>query len=362
MLAREMTVNLQIDQPGPVREGEQLDASRLEPYLRQQLSAASGPLQIEQFPSGYSNLTYLVRLGDREMVLRRSPFGNAVKGAHDMAREYRILSRLCDVYPLAPRPYVFCDDETVLGTAFYVMERRQGVILRKSLPAGITLEPATCRSLSQSFIDNLARLHAIDFRAAGLGDLGRPEGFVQRQVQGWSQRYGQAQTEDHADMDRTSQWLAANMPPERGASLIHNDYKYDNLILDAHDLTRVVAVLDWEMTTLGDPLMDVGCTLAYWVNADDAPRLQQTAFGPTNLPGSMTRRELVLRYAQISERDVPDMLFYYVYGLFKLAVIVQQIHARYVRGHTRDARFERLNEVVAALAHSAAQAVAAGRI
>jgi aminoglycoside phosphotransferase (APT) family kinase protein len=354
-------VNVLIDQPGPVREGEQLELDRLEPYLRKHFSVASAPIEVKQFPRGYSNLTYLVRLGEREMVLRRSPFGNPVKGAHDMAREYRILSGLSDMYPLAPRPYLLCEDETVLGATFYVMERRRGVILRKSLPPGVVLEPNAFRRLSQSFIDNLALLHALDYHAAGLGDLGRPEGFIQRQVQGWTERYRRAQTEDHEGMDRTSQWLAANMPPDCGASLIHNDYKYDNLILDIHDLTRIVAVLDWEMTTLGDPLMDLGCTLAYWVNADDAPCLQQTAFGPTNLPGSMTRRELVQRYAEASGRDVPDMLFYYVYGLFKLAVIVQQIYARYVQGHTRDARFERLNEIVAALAISAVRAVDAGR-
>jgi aminoglycoside phosphotransferase (APT) family kinase protein len=350
-----------LDKPRPVREGEQLDHAPLEAYLRTHLPDAAGPLVVEQFPHGHSNLTYLLRTGDREWVLRRPPAGNPVKTAHDMGREFRVLSKLWQVYEPAPRPFIYCADEAVLGAPFYVMERRQGVILRKTLPPGLDLDAPTVRRLCTALIDNLARLHALDYEAAGLGDLGKPAGYVDRQVAGWANRYQNARTEDLPAMDRIAGWLTQNRPGEAGAALIHNDYKYDNLLLDPGDLTRIRAVFDWEMATLGDPLMDLGTTLSYWVEAADPKVLQGVAFGPTALPGSLTRRELVARYAEASGRDVSNMLFYYCFGLFKTAVIVQQIYARYVRGHTRDERFATLNHVVRVLAQQAVQAVEAGR-
>jgi aminoglycoside phosphotransferase (APT) family kinase protein len=356
----EADVDQYLDTTRPAREGEQLDLARLEPYLRAHLPDAPGPLTVEQFPHGFSNLTYLVRLGEREFVLRRPPFGNQVKSAHDMGREYRVLSKLAKVYPPAPMPYCYCEDESILGAPFYVMERRRGVVLRKALPAGLTLDPPTVRRLSEAFLDNLALLHGIDYQAAGLGDLGKPAGYVERQVTGWTQRWEKARTEEVPSMAQLGRWLAQNLPPESGAALIHNDYKYDNLLLDAGDLTRIVAVLDWEMATTGDPLMDLGTTLAYWVEAGDSPILQAFVFGPTNVPGSLTRRELVERYGARTGRDVTGILFYYCFGLFKTAVIIQQIYARYVRGFTKDARFARLNEVVTNLSQAAVQAINAG--
>jgi aminoglycoside phosphotransferase (APT) family kinase protein len=312
---------------------------------------------VEQFPHGHSNLTYLLRRGEREWVLRRPPFGNQVKTAHDMGREFRVLSHLAPVFPAAPRPFLYCEDEHVLGAPFYLMERRHGVVLRKELPPGLPLDPPTTRQLGLTLIDTLARLHALDYRAVGLGDLGKPEGYVARQVTGWSNRAVQARTEDVPALERVTRWLAEHLPPESGATLIHNDFKHDNLLLDPHDLTRIVAVLDWEMATVGDPLMDLGTTLGYWMEANDPPLFQQAARCPTNLPGSLTRRELIERYAEKTGRDVSNVLFYYCFGLFKIAVIVQQIYARYVRGHTRDARFAKLNDVVAILSQQAVRAL-----
>jgi aminoglycoside phosphotransferase (APT) family kinase protein len=352
----------ELDTTAPVRSGEELPVGPLEAYLRRHLPAVEGPLTVEQFPHGHSNLTYLLRLGATELVLRRPPFGNQVKSAHDMGREYRVLSRLSVVFAAAPRAYLFCEDDSILGAPFYVMERRRGVILRKTLPHALAIDAGTARQLSLSLIDTLAQLHALDFRAAGLGDLGKPQGYVARQVTGWTNRSAQARTEELPALDRVARWLNEHLPPESGAALVHNDFKYDNLVLDPDDLTRIVAMLDWEMATVGDPLMDLGSTLGYWIEAGDPEPLRQAAFGPTTLPGNMTRQELVQRYQEKTGRVVADALFYYCYGLFKLAVIIQQIYARYVRGHTRDARFARLNEVVAVLSQQAERAVQTGRL
>lgn len=353
-------MNLKLDAAASVRPGEELPIASLEAYLARCLPDVSGPLTIEQFPHGYSNLTYLLRMGDQEFVLRRPPFGNQVKTAHDMGREYRVLSKLCAVYPPAPKPLVYCEDDSVLGAPFYVMERRRGVILRRAGNPGV-LDPPTVGRLSEALIDNLARLHSLDYKAAGLIDLGKPDGYVSRQVTGWINRYTNAQTEPLPAMDRIAEWLTAHMPTASHAALIHNDYKYDNLVLDPEDLTRIVAVLDWEMATVGDPLMDMGTTLGYWVEAGDPASMHVNAVGPTALPGSLTRQELVARYAEKSGRDVSGMLFYYSFGVYKIAVIIQQIYARYVRGHTRDERFARLNERVAALAQAALRAIETGR-
>ncbi len=349
-----------LDTAAPVRPGEELPVAALEAYLSQRLPAASGPLTVEQFPRGHSNLTYLLRWGDQEFVLRRPPFGNQVKTAHDMGREFRVLSRLCAVYPAAPRPLLYCDDNHVLGAPFYVMERRRGVILRGG-DSGGAIDPPTARRLSKALIDNLARLHSLDYKAVGLADLGKPEGYVARQVTGWVNRYANARTDPLPEMDRVAQWLTDHQPAESDAALVHNDYKYDNLVLDPGNLTQIVAVLDWEMATVGDPLMDLGTTLGYWVESGDPESVRANAFGPTDLPGSLTRRELVVRYADRTGRDVSGMLFYYCFGVYKIAVIIQQIYARFVRGHTRDERFARLNERVAALGRQALLALETGR-
>jgi aminoglycoside phosphotransferase (APT) family kinase protein len=347
-----------VDEAAPVRDGEQLDLERLRPYLAAQLPGADCTLAVRQFPHGYSNLTYLLERGQDEWVLRRPPFGNVVKTAHDMGREYRILSRLARVYAPAPAAVLYCEDESILGAPFYLMERRRGVILRHPPPPDRSMAPELVHRLCESLVASMALLHAVDYRAAGLEDLGRPQGYVERQVAGWTGRYQAARTDDIPSLEHAAVWLAQNKPGDCARpTLVHNDFKFDNLVLDPVDLTRVVAVLDWEMATIGDPLMDLGTTLGYWIQADDPEPLDHHVVGPTNLPGSLSRREVVTRYAQETGCDVSNMLFYYVFGLFKIAVIAQQIYARYVKGLTRDRRFAALNQMVAALGLAAARAI-----
>jgi aminoglycoside phosphotransferase (APT) family kinase protein len=317
---------------------------------------------VSQFRSGFSNLTYLLRYGSSEIVLRRPPFGAKIKSAHDMSREYRILSRLKPVYSKVPAVIAFCEDESIIGSPFYLMERIPGIVLRAKAPPGVSLTSEVMRSVSESLIDNLVAIHAVDFRAAGLEDLGRPEGYVKRQVDGWSRRYNDAQTEEIAAMRETAEWLRAHIPLDSGACLIHNDYKYDNVMLDPNDLSRIVAVLDWEMATIGDPLMDLGSTLGYWIEAGDPPEWRDQSFGLTMLPGNLTRMEIVGRYELQSGRGTQNILFYYVYALFKIAAIVQQIYKRHTMGHSHDERFAKLNLVVKAAADIGVRAIQSGRI
>lgn len=335
--------------------------ARLAAWLGKRLPAA-GKIEVSQFPHGYSNLTYLVRIGGCEYVLRRPPFGNVVKTAHDMGREYRILEALAPVFAEAPRPLLCCEDAGVLGAPFYLMERRQGIVLRQKLPEGFELGPALAGRLCASFVETLVRLHGVDADAAGLGTLGRSEGYAMRQVRGWSERYTAAATERILDMDAVAAWMAERIPPGQGAAVIHNDFKFDNLLLDPDDPARVVAVLDWEMATVGDPLMDLGTALALWIEAGDPKELLAAAMGPTHYPGMWSRERLVEAYAEGSGRAVDGIAFHYTFGLFKVAVIVQQIHARYVRGATRDPRFAGLNQMVAVLARRAARAAQLGTL
>jgi aminoglycoside phosphotransferase (APT) family kinase protein len=357
-----------LDATRPVRPGEEIDAARLAAWLQEYLPDATGPIEIEQFPGGHSNLTYLLRVGDREWVLRRPPFGSKVKTAHDMGREFRVLSRLHAVYPKAPRALLHCDDPEVIGAPFYLMERVRGIVLRHQRPpAGLDLSPERMRALSEALVDGLADLHAVDFRAAGLGDLGRPEGYVARQVEGWAARWQGSRTDDLPDLDRAASWLAGKLPASSGAallhaSILHNDYKYDNLVLHPEDPARIVAVLDWEMATVGDPLMDLGTSLGYWMDPDDSPERLLLPAGPTTLPGNLSRAQVVERYAGRSGLDVSNVLFYYVYGVFKIAVIAQQIYYRYKQGLTRDERFASMIGAVRILGRTAAQAINKNRI
>jgi aminoglycoside phosphotransferase (APT) family kinase protein len=352
-----------LDEAGETRADERIDTGRLRPFMAAALPGAAGPLTVLQFHQGHSNLTYLVRLGDREAVLRRAPFGATVKHAHDMGREFRLLSALRGVYPRAPRPIAFCEDESILGAPFYLMERVRGVVIRgDGSGSGLDLSPPLLRSTSTALVDNLADLHALDLERSGLRALGRPEGYVGRQVKGWTERYLAARTDEVPEVEAAAAWLACHMPPETGAALIHNDYKYDNVVLDPDDPTRIVAALDWEMATVGDPLMDLGTMLGYWSDPDDPEELRARPHGPTCLPGSLSRRELVERYAARSGRNVGDALFYYVFALFKIAVILQQIYRRYVDGHTRDPRFGSMLRAVRTMARQAARALERGRI
>jgi aminoglycoside phosphotransferase (APT) family kinase protein len=350
-----------IDPTKAVRAGEELDSRALAQFL------GWDEVRVSQFPSGHSNLTYLVEGGaqghPRQLVLRRPPFGAKAVGktAHDMGREYRILSRLHAVYPQAPKPVAYTEDTTILGAPFYVMERIVGVILRRDPPPGL-LPPETARKLGEAFVDNLATLHGLDYGAAGLGDLGKPEGYVERQVRGWAERYRKARTDDIADLEFLEKWLGDNMPKESGAALIHNDYKYDNLVLAPDDLTRIIGVLDWEMSTVGDPLMDLGTALSYWVHADDPPELQAVRMCATTLPGSLTRGELLSRYQERTGRDIPNIVFYYCFALFKSCGVVQQIYWRYKQGLTHDERFGAMIHAVHALSATALRAIERGHI
>jgi aminoglycoside phosphotransferase (APT) family kinase protein len=352
-----------------IRSGEELDVDRLQEYLSRK--AGGGELSIGQFPAGSSNLTYLLRLGGSEYVLRRPPFGNTVKTAHDMRREFDVLSKLSAVYPPAPRPILFCDDETVIGSEFYLMERRNGLIIRGRVNSpyvkkGSTTDMETSQEYREkvcgAFIKNLARLHSVDYEAAGLGDLGKPEGYCRRQVEGWTKRYLAAKTHEHAELESAIEWLNTNIPAESGSSLVHNDYKFDNIMLDPADLTRVTAVLDWEMVTIGDPLMDLGTTLGYWMSPDAGEVMLNMPFNPRVLMENITRQELVDMYAAASGRDVSNILFYYVFGTFKIAVIAQQIYARYVKGFTKDTRFANFDRFVEALGRIAVEAIQRGTI
>ena len=348
------------DDTRPVRPGEELEWPRLETWLRQHLPAsglrldAGGPMQVAQFPGGHSNLTYLVRVGAQELVVRRPPFGPVPPTAHDMAREYRWLAAIHPVFPLAPRVYALCDDPAVIGSVVYVMERRRGVVVREQEPAGIRDQPAVRRRVSLAVVDTLARLHAIDIEASGLAHLGKPSGFVERQVRGWTERWNRSRTHDLPQMETVARWLVESLPsnPSR-PSVVHGDFKLDNLMLDPADPGRPVAVFDWEMAALGDPLVDLGILLAYW--AATAPPGQQDALTTvTTLPGWLTPGELIERYAAQSGRDLSGLKFYEVFALFKIAVVVQQIYHRFVNGQTRDPRFAKLGDRVTYLAGRAA--------
>lgn len=348
-----------------VRAGEELPMGRLAPYLFTHLpelrDAFDGEITVAQFARGYSNLTYLIGVGDRELVLRRPPVGANIATAHDMGREVRVLTGLARVYALVPRVLLYCEDTQVIGAPFYVMERLHGVVLRADDPHRPPIATDVMARLADNVIGNLAAIHALDYRAAGLAELGRPAGYVARQVQGWTRRYHAAQTDPLPDLERAMAWLADHQPQESGAALIHNDYKYDNLILDGEDLTRLVAVLDWEMCTLGDPLLDLGTSLGYWMEPGDPPALVEM-FGLTVLPGNPNRAEAVERYVQASGGQDFDPLFYYVYGLVKIGVILQQIYSRYRQGQSQDTRFARLGGAVAACGLMAAEAIDQNRI
>jgi aminoglycoside phosphotransferase (APT) family kinase protein len=350
------------DHPGAVRRGEELSLATLEPFLMNAFPSSAGPLVVEQFPSGHSNLTYLLRLGEREMVLRRPPYGSKVKSAHDMGREYRVLSKLHSAYPVAPKVLLYCDDESILGSPFYLMEPIRGIIIRRDPPESLKFTAETARRLSESFVDNLALLHRLDYAAIGLGDLGKPQGYLSRQVAGWIERYYGSQTHDLPEVQRIAAWLTNHIPATSDAVLIHNDYKFDNVVLDVEDTTRIVGVLDWEMCTIGDPLADLGTTLAYWVDPNDPDEMQRIRWGPSTYPGSLTRVQLVERYARSSSRDVSNMTFYLAFARFKIAVIVQQIYCRYHQGVTKDPRFASMSDVVQVLLRASLQSAESAAI
>jgi aminoglycoside phosphotransferase (APT) family kinase protein len=344
----------------PIRQGEELNRDNLAEFLRDKIGV--GNIEISQFPSGNSNLTYCIKIGETEYVLRRPPFGNQVKSAHDMSREFNVLEKLSSVYQPAPKPLIYCADESVIGSEFYLMERRKGLIIRGKSPEGLEQSPELQRKVCESFIENLAKLHSLDYQEIGLENLGKPEGYAVRQVEGWTKRYFNAKTDEHAELEKAIDWIGKNIPESHGATLVHNDYKFDNIMLDPNDLTEITAVLDWEMTTIGEPLMDLGTSLGYWMSREVGEDLLNMPFNPRVLMENISRAELVKMYAEKSRRDVSDILFYYVFGTFKIAVIAQQIYFRFAKGFTQDQRFAKFNRFVNALGKIALHGSKSGKV
>lgn len=351
---------INIDQASQIRQGEELNRNALNDYLKSQNLDFEEITAITQFSGGYSNLTYLIKTDSKEYVLRRPPFGANIKSAHDMGREFKVLSLLKPHYPKVPQPVIFCEDESIIGCHFYIMERIKGVIFRGNDATKLQIPTQKMRQLSENLIDNLADLHLLSIEKTGLIKLGKPEGYVLRQVEGWIGRYEKSQTDDIAAMGQTAAWLRANMPRPQAPAFLHNDYKYDNVLLNPEDLTEILGVLDWEMATVGDPLMDLGATLAYWCEEGDGDFLK--SFNITWLAGNLTRKEVVERYANKTKREVSDILFYYVFGLYKNIVIMQQIYARWKTGLTKDPRFGGLIYGIHELSKMAIQAIERGKI
>ena len=333
-----------IDKASKVRDEDALDEQKVTDFVNQSLPEFSTdkPIEILQFPSGASNLTYELKLDDVSLILRTAPQGANIKSAHDMGREYKVLTRLIEHFPYCPKPLAFSDDESYVGRDFYIMEKVEGIIPRRDMTVKYNTEEL--RQLCKNLVDVQVKLHAVDIVAKGLIELGKPEGYVSRQVTGWCGRYQKARTDDVPQGDSLMTWLLDNQPADsydsaEKASFIHNDYKLDNVVLNSANPTEIISVLDWEMSTVGDPLMDLGCSLAYWVEANDDDALQQIRMLPTTSDGMMTRDELVSYYLQQSGREVNDFTYYYVFGLFRLAVIAQQIYKRYKEGKTTNKKF-----------------------
>ena len=327
------------DRPRELRSEDSFDVNALQGWLNNHVPGLVGLPQVRQFPGGASNLTYLLTYPDRELILRRPPAGTKAASAHDMAREFTVQQKLRPVFPLVPQVYALCQDDAVIGSDFYVMERLSGIILRSDMPDEMELSASRARSLSERAVDVLVDLHAVDPTAAGLEGLGRGDGYVDRQVSGWSKRFRAAKTDNVPDFELVMDWLAKNQPEDVANCVIHNDYRLDNLVLDPGSL-GIIGVLDWEMATLGDPLMDLGCALAYWVQADDDDGMQSARRQPTDVTGMLTRDEVVARYAERSGLVIGNWSFYEVFGLFRLAVIAQQIYYRYHHGQTTNPAFK----------------------
>ncbi|HUY18663.1 MAG TPA: phosphotransferase family protein [Candidatus Binataceae bacterium] len=348
---------------GEVRAEDDFDRARLANYLRGRIPGAEATaLAVWQFRGGHSNLTYLLRFGDSEWVMRRPPHGVLPKSAHDMGREYRVLSRLWQEFAPAPRAILFCDDPAIVGAPFFIMERRRGIVIKKRepLPAVLAESAAARRQVSAAFIDALADLHQVDYERIGLGALGRPAGFFERQVKSWMERWERAKTREVPLMNRLGAWFAANLPREQPPVLLHNDFFLHNVMVAADDPGRMVAVLDWEMSTLGDPMVDVGIALAYWRDRSDPADLLalNPAENHTLREGFMTRAELAERYAQCSGRDLGAIDFYVAWAHWKTATVVEQLYARYARGDTTDERYAVMVNEAPVLARAAAAKVA----
>ena len=343
-----------IDKAGTIRSGEEIDPVAIKKFLKENVADLTGDITITQFPSGFSNLTYMIDMGGRQMVLRRPPIGAKVKAGHDMGREYKVLKALNPVFPLCPEPLAYSEDTSIIGAPFFIMEKLSGIILRKDIPKELGFSKKQAKQLCINLIDLLADIHGIDVKKAGLDFIGKPTGYVKRQVDGWSQRYQKAKTKDAPDCKIIMEWLKDKMPQDTDhPTIVHNDYKLDNVVLDPGRPEKIIGILDWEMTTYGDPLMDLGNSLAYWVEKNDPDEIQMMRTMPTNMPGALTRQEILEYYEKQTGRSTRQFDFYYCFGLFRLIVIAQQIYYRYYHKITDNKRFAMLIFVVIALEKSA---------
>jgi aminoglycoside phosphotransferase (APT) family kinase protein len=339
-----------LDKAFEVRDEDRLDVGKIDGFLKQHVPGLQGPPTIQQFLGGASNLTYLISYGERDLVLRKPPAGIKAKSAHDMLREARIMAALKPHYPLVPAILASCSDHAVLGSDFYVMERLRGIILRRDLPTGLGLDEAGVRQLCFDFIDRLVELHQVDPLQPDVAAIGRGEGYIARQVAGWSGRWRQTLTEGTDPADDVMAWIAEKQPArETALCVIHNDYRFDNVMLDPTHPRDIIGVLDWEMATLGDPMMDLGGSMAYWVQAGDDPEFHSLRRQPSHVPGMLTRREVVAYYGERSGWSVDNFDFYEVFGLFRLMVIIQQIYRRFVLGQTTNPRFADFGQAAAYL-------------
>ena len=346
-----------------IRTGEGLDVDAVDAALKNAIDGLIGTPKVRQYPSGASNLTYALEYDSRSLVLRRPPFGKKPKSGHDMFREYRIMRDLKPVFSAVPEVLFYTDDESVIGAEFYVMDKVEGHIIHKDIPSAWGWSEAQIRGLCETFFNKLIDLHQIDYKAAGLSDFGRPEGYVERQILGWNRRFAKSWTDDVEKFDDVQQWLVDHMPKAQTAiSILHGDYRIDNCILNPSDPRQIDAVLDWEISALGDPLMDLGNTLSYWIEADDPAGMQMMVRQPSRAKGMMTRQEILDLYAQRTGADVSNFQFYYVYGIWRLAVIIQQIYARYKAGFTQDERFKSYGMMTNVLGQLARHKIATGRV
>ncbi len=341
-----MTENNLLDFAQQPRAEDALDAASLLKYLAIKITSVSATDKIEilQFPGGASNLTYQINIGAKEMILRTAPKGVNIKGAHDMGREFHVLKKLGPHFPYCPKPIAFCEDKTVIGRSFFIMEKVTGIIPRKKMPVDLDAEQNLI--LCENLVKIHAQLHQVDIYGTGLIELGKPKGYVARQVEGWCGRYQKARTDDVPSAKKLMSWLAENQPDDfHKPALIHNDYKFDNVVLDAENPTKIIAILDWEMTTVGDPLMDLGCSLAYWIEKNDPAELQMIKMMPTTDDGMMTRNNIIDFYAKTRGEDIGDFRYYSIFGLFRLAVIAQQIYQRFVLGKTHNPKFKNFGSI-----------------
>jgi len=350
------------DSTAPVRAKEQIETDQLDAFVRNAVPDLSGELELTQFPGGHSNLTYCLRYDDREFVLRLPPHGKTAAAAHDMTREYRMLDKLHGRYAPAPKPIAVCEDTDIFGAKFYVMERIKGVIFRVQQPDGLIMPKEKVRAAHHSFVDTLADMHTLDFREAGLEHMYKGPGYVQRQLGGWEKRWDAAVVDEVPLINELLAWLKKDPIEDSTATVIHNDYKWDNLIYDPETMTKIIGVLDWEMSTIGDPLSDFATTLTTWIESSDGPVFTVSQSFMNSLPGALSRQELMDRYQARTGFDLSNILYYYIFALYKGAVIIQQIYARYRRGQTTDERFAQFNMIVDSMAKRAAATLDAGTI